>query len=67
MAVTNRPIMIYTLEEARVILKRPVSPEELAQRREALKDSDRFLQEMQPIVGEDLKDWIRREREEPTG
>ncbi len=64
MAVTSRPTMIYTLEEARVILKQPVSPEELAQRREALKDSDRFLHEMEPIIGEDIKDWIRRERGE---
>jgi hypothetical protein len=56
--------MIYSLEEARELLSRPVSPEELAQRREALKDSDRFIREMAPIVDVDVKDWIRELRGE---
>jgi hypothetical protein len=67
MAVTDRSTRIYTFEEARAILRQSVSPAELTQRREALKDSDRFLQEMEPITGEDIKDWIRRERSEPAG
>ena len=54
MAITRRPTMTYTLEEARELLKQPVSPEELAQRREALKNSDRYLKEMKPIIGEDV-------------
>ena len=64
MVVTKRVTSTYTLEEARAILKQPISPEELARRRAALRDSDRFLREMEPIVGQDIKDWIRRERGE---
>jgi hypothetical protein len=59
MAGTRRPTITYTLAEARELLQQPASVEEVAQRREALKDSDRFLRDMPPILGEDVKDWIR--------
>lgn len=64
MAVVKRQTMIYTLSEAQELLRQPVSQEELIRRRAALKDSDRFLCEMDPISGEDVKDWIRKERGE---
>jgi len=64
MAVTKRPTMVYTVAEIRELLKQPVTPEEIARRKEALKNSDRYLNKTEPIVGEDLKDWIRQERGE---
>lgn len=64
MEVAKRPNRVYTLDEARELLKQPASEEELLQRQAALKDSDRFLRETDPILGEDVKDWIRRERAE---
>ena len=64
MAVTKRPTMVYTVAEIRELLKQPVTPEEIARRKEALKNSDRYLNETELIVGEDLKDWIRQERGE---
>ena len=59
--VSKWPARTYTLDEARELLKQPVSQEELLQRQTALKYSDRFLKEMKPILGEDVKDWIRKE------
>lgn len=67
MTVTNRRTTLITLEEARARLKRPITLEEVVQRRAALKNSDRYLEEMDPNIGVDIKDWIRRERGTRTG
>jgi hypothetical protein len=65
MSTLKRPL-ILRLEEARSILKHPPSTDELAQRREALQSSDRFIREMKPVE-ENVKEWIREERGDETG
>ncbi len=51
------------LDELKRQLQEPLNPAELKRRQWLREQSDRFLQEMEPIL-EDVKDWIRFERGE---
>jgi hypothetical protein len=64
MAITKRPTMIYTLAEIRDVLKQPTSAEDVQRRQEALDRAKKLRDEMPPIIGQDIKDWIRQERGE---
>ena len=64
MAIIKRPTMIYTLAEIRDVLKQPTSAEDVQRRQEALDRAKKLRDEMPPIIGQDIKDWIRQERGE---
>lgn len=51
------------LAELKQRLQQPLTPEERKRRQKLREQSDRFLNEMEPIPG-DVKDWIRLERGE---
>jgi len=63
---TTRPRTVFSIEEVRQILSQPVTDEEIARRRQALRNSDRYIRGMKPIL-DDVKDWIRQERGEERG